>query len=398
MKKVSYYRVKARLAIFNKITSELEFLVLEKEFENVNLILAREEAFNYYESFIHGLLLGQGLSDSEIENISHEEVTKILNPYIDPGTFSDGLPDFIGNGIRLCLVVENEQANPSILQECVSIIQENEILVHWINEDNPGRPFPVPLHFLEAEYSFYMDNNYDTKSYVITIKYLDYDEYNEGFHNTALGIHTILQTPFNWTGYDKVNWWGDYKDVWDVNEKSKLGKEIQASKELTLKELIRKGEGQQVEFKPALLYHFGKKGYSKSVKYIVAKVICSFLNSKGGKLFIGVADNGELQGLNNDFSLAQPKGKDPRDYFKLEVDKIIREFFKDAASNISGDFETIDNVEIFVFTVFPSTKHPIFIKGLNGKEFFVRLTTSCEPYTDIEDIAKYCLTHWNTLN
>ena len=202
-----------------------------------------------------------------------------------------------------------------------------------------------------------------------------------------------MKTPFDWTGYDKAGWWGDYQD--DFGRKENTNLEIKQLKEESLKDLIQKGESQQVEFKPSLVYNFSKKGYSKQVRFIIAKVICSFLNSKGGKLFVGVNDNGTLQGLSYDFSLTRPEGKDPRDYFRLEVDRIIREYFKSTASDISGDFEIIDGVEIFVFTVFPS-KFPIFIEGLNGKEFFVRLTTSCEPYTDIEVIVRYCLSHWSS--
>ncbi len=111
-------------------------------------------------------------------------------------------------------------------------------------------------------------------------------------------------------------------------------------------------------------------------------------------MFVGVNDNKQIKGLQDDFSLAQPKGKDPKDYFSLQVDKLIREYFKGIASNISGEFIIVDSIEIFVFKVFPSKNKPIFIQGQNGKEFYVRLTTSCEPYTDIEEIATYCINHW----
>ena len=148
-----YYTVKARLAIFNKLTSELEFPEFEKRFANAEHILAREEAFGYYDSFIHSLLLGQGLSEYDIENISHREVTRILHPYIDPKTSSIiklgdkeiEMPDFIGNGIRVSLILGNIDDTESAAS--VSIPQENEIIIHWINEDNPEMPFPVPLHF-----------------------------------------------------------------------------------------------------------------------------------------------------------------------------------------------------------------------------------------------------------
>jgi hypothetical protein len=103
-----------------------------------------------------------------------------------------------------------------------------------------------------------------------------------------------------------------------------------------------------------------------------------------------------IQGLAYDFSLAKPKGKDPRDYFRIEVDKIIREYFKEFAHNISGDFETIEGQEIFIFTIYPTKSYPCFIYNAQGiKEFYVRLTTSSEPYSDIEQIARYCIDRWS---
>ena len=205
------------------------------------------------------------------------------------------MPDYIGNGIRVSLVIANENEDAIETPINVSILQKNEIIIHWINEDNPGMPFPVSLISLEKEYAFYVNNNFDTKGYIITIEYLDYDEYIDGYHDTALEAHTILETPFDWTGYDKLNWWGTYKDEWQEVDNENVNAEIQHSRELSTKEIIQRGESQQVEFKPSLLYHFGKKGYSRSVRYIIAKVICSFLNSKGGKLFIGLADDGKIQ-------------------------------------------------------------------------------------------------------
>jgi len=60
----------------------------------------------------------------------------------------------------------------------------------------------------------------------------------------------------------------------------------------------------------------------------------------------------------------------------------------------SGEFTEINGVEIYVFTVFPSKNRPVFINGQNGKEFYVRLMGSCEPYTDIEEITVYCIDRW----
>ena len=48
-------------------------------------------------------------------------------------------------------------------------------------------------------------------------------------------------------------------------------------------ELIKTGEGYTLEFK-------------ESVSYTMRKDICAFANSSGGKIIIGVADDGKIKG------------------------------------------------------------------------------------------------------
>ena len=71
-------------------------------------------------------------------------------------------------------------------------------------------------------------------------------------------------------------------------------------------------------------------------------------------------------------------------------------YFKALANNIQGDFYVVNGIEIFVLNVFPSKDNPVFIEGINGKEFFVRLMASSEPFTDVEQIVMYCLDRWKS--
>jgi len=59
--------------------------------------------------------------------------------------------------------------------------------------------------------------------------------------------------------------------------------------EVTLKTLILQGEGEQLDFKNKI---------SSCEK--IAKTLVAFANSKGGKLLVGVADNGVIKGVKNE--------------------------------------------------------------------------------------------------
>ncbi len=121
---------------------------------------------------------------------------------------------------------------------------------------------------------------------------------------------------------------------------------------------------------------------------MVAKSICAFLNSDGGCLFIGIKDNGTIKGLDSDYDLAN--GKDPKDYFRLAYDQMFKDFIGFSFKNkVSEDFYKILGKEIFVVTVFPSQRRPVFLKTKNTKKFFIRAEASTQQITDIEEIINY---------
>lgn len=377
-----HYIVKAKLIRFIK-DGEIDFIEFNEKFENSNPIIAREEAFKHYQNYIDVLLEGKGK-----EYYNDRQARKELTSFIDPGTmnkFTIGeqefeLSDSFGNGIGIYLVIDKPMQD-KIIDDKVG----DEYLIHGIV--SIGRDDPQGLmDGLNHEYWYYEHYGNDIKTYKRTVNFYEYDI-------EEAELNDILDTPFNWTGYD-VPYYGErvYDEEIETDKpQSELIKKSYA-------QLIDGGENNQVEFKSNLLYYHDKdkekSGYRMYVRHIIAKVICSFLNSNGGCLFVGVQDNKEITGIADDFSLVRPEGKDPKDYFTLEVDKIIRDYFKNFASNISGDFTVIDGKEIYVFTVFPSKHRPVFIKGQFAKEFYVRLMGSCEPFTDIEDITAYSIEKW----
>ena len=64
--------------------------------------------------------------------------------------------------------------------------------------------------------------------------------------------------------------------------------------------LIRNGENGMVEFKQTLDKNTFTGQASQDINKSVFKTICAYLNTKGGTLLIGVKDNGELFGIEND--------------------------------------------------------------------------------------------------
>lgn len=380
MKATVHYIVKTRL-IRSINDGEIDFIQSIKKFEDPNPIVAREKAFTWYQNYIDVLLQGKGV----IYSNDRRAREKMLS-YIQPGD-----DDAYGRGIGVYLVLdipieEDFLKLPDELSESLRDKPGEELLIHGIGQFVSNSPQTF-MDNLNTEMSYYKASEYETRSYERMVNFYEYDiqmaEMNE-----------ILATPFNWSGYDVSC------NVLDTPEVDDQTNEVEKRDVEKYIELIQKGEDNQVEFKPSMLYYYGKNGnysgYSNKVRHVVAKTICSFLNANGGHLIVGVQDDQTITGLNDDFSLVRPKGKDPEDYFRIEVDRLINQYFKPFASNIDTKLVTIDDKVICVFNVFPSKYRPVFINSLDGKqnEFYVRMTASSIHYLDVEVITEYCINKW----
>jgi Putative DNA-binding domain len=340
-----------------------------KVFEHENPIIAREEAFNHYQSYID-VLLGTK------KNITDKQTRIELTSFIDPGTSyrlwtgksEIEISDSFGKGIGVFMVIDEPLEDTDKVGE--------EIIIHGIGRIHSADDPQSLMDGLNHEYQYYNHYGYDVKNYKQTIDFCE-DGESESEPNE------ILKTPFDWTGFDKPQSEGD------SHETKKDEKET-----ITVEQLIKSGESNQVEFKPTLLFNFSTGKAGIGIKGIIAKAICAFLNSReGGYLLIGVTDKGEIQGLEHDYSLAN--GKNPKDFFLLEFDQMISHFLSFAIkSDVKGQFYELEAKEIFIVAVSPSKNRPIFLNGQQGKEFYVRGEASSQQLTDIEKIVNYCIDRW----
>lgn len=236
---------------------------------------------------------------------------------------------------------------------------------------------------LETEFEFYKDNNlYFENSKMITFCHLEDDD--------EPTTYEILPTSVNFSDKEESLWW------LSIAEAKKMLEDIieKKSEESQIERAFEYGENSFIEFKPSLLYNFKTQLASIGVKSIIAKVICSFLNSNGGKLLIGLNDRGEIQGLEHDFSLSN-KDND-FDFFRLEFENLLYQFFdKNVYNYIRADFNSDYDKTFFEISIKPSDM-PFFLinKKENRKEFYIRTITSSILINDIEEVVKYCLTHW----
>lgn len=161
--------------------------------------------------------------------------------------------------------------------------------------------------------------------------------------------------------------------------------------EIDLEEIIETGEHTFLEFKSTMRWNLREARQDKKMEEIILKSIAAFNNSEGGKLLIGVTDDGEILGLQDDYNTLKEANKD---HFELHLRNIVNNAYgKDfATTQITVGFPVIEEAEICEIDVKPGTK-PLFLEvisknGQKQKKFFVRSGNSSQDL-DIAETAEY---------
>ena len=135
-------------------------------------------------------------------------------------------------------------------------------------------------------------------------------------------------------------------------------------------ELIKRGESKTLEFKSTLRWNLKEDRKDNRVTHAALKTIAAFLNTEGGDLLIGVADDGSVVGIERD-------GFDNDDKFMLHLAQVVRNALGDRAGTcIDPRTQILDGGTVCVVSCQRSPE-PVFLrwKGLEGTpdgNFYVR--------------------------
>jgi len=136
---------------------------------------------------------------------------------------------------------------------------------------------------------------------------------------------------------------------------------------VTLEELVAEGESDELEFKASLRWDLVKGAVNKVLEDVVMKTIAAFANSNGGTLLVGVADTGDVLGLEADY---QSLGDVNRDQFELHLRNLLNQQFGTAfvTSKLAIKFHEVREKEICQVDVSPA-REPVVVttKDKNGQ-------------------------------
>ena len=156
-----------------------------------------------------------------------------------------------------------------------------------------------------------------------------------------------------------------------------------------MEDLIAEGESDELEFKSTLRWDLQENSINKKLEDVVIKTVAAFANSQGGTLLIGVADDGEIVGLDHDYNSLSGVG---RDKFELHLRNLLNQQFGTGfiTSKVVVKFHEIGDKEICQIAT-ASAKNPVIVtpKDKNGQlveRFYVRSGNSSQEMQQSEMI------------
>lgn len=165
--------------------------------------------------------------------------------------------------------------------------------------------------------------------------------------------------------------------------------------EKDLPSIVRRGEGPYLEFKSTLRWDMVETRINRALEGVVLKTLAGFLNSPiGGTLLIGVADNGEILGLEKDYQTLKKPGQDG--YEQAVMTLISSNLGADLCSYVHVLFHVIDNKEVCRLIISPSGR-PVFLDQGNSPKFYVR-TGGGTRDLNIKEALDYISERWRRLN
>lgn len=160
--------------------------------------------------------------------------------------------------------------------------------------------------------------------------------------------------------------------------------------ESSVEELLGEAETERVEFKSSAYYSYKPDVPERVITESVVKTIAGFLNAGGGTLLVGIADDGEVVGIQPDLDMKNFDG----DRYVNSLTTVIERSLGPLASTMAKvRLEAVDGVQVALMEVAPSPE-PVYARVSKwNRAFFVRVNNSTR-ILDGADLVGYVKQRW----
>jgi hypothetical protein len=162
--------------------------------------------------------------------------------------------------------------------------------------------------------------------------------------------------------------------------------------EKSITALIENGEDDTVEFKSSFRWDYNQQKSNKVLEGVIVKTLAGFMNTRnGGSLLIGVADDGSILGLENDYNTLKRKDRDG--FTQLLTSTVSEKIGTHACRLLRILFHEKDGRDICRIIIMPSPV-PVYVSDDGQSRFFVR-TASGTREMDVQEAITFIKARWD---
>jgi hypothetical protein len=157
-----------------------------------------------------------------------------------------------------------------------------------------------------------------------------------------------------------------------------------------LRVLIAKGESANLEFKSSFRWDLKENKLNRALEGVVLKTLAGYMNSDGGTLLIGVADDGSIVGLDNDYKTLK---KQDRDGFEQALmTAVATQLGGDACHNVQTVFQSLEQKDICRVIATPAHR-PVYLRTGDTPKLYVRTGVSTREL-NVQEAVNYMDARW----
>ena len=156
-------------------------------------------------------------------------------------------------------------------------------------------------------------------------------------------------------------------------------------------------EDAHLEYKSTLRWDIKEGTKASYIEDAVVKTIAGFANSKyGGTLLVGVADDGTIHGLEDDYNTFSKRGeRGDHDLWLAHLTNLLRRLGDYAATLVECDFFTINGGDIARIHVTPS-EHPVYDTKGDQQLFYWRYQERTSVVSNEIDLERIIASRWGS--
>ena len=175
-----------------------------------------------------------------------------------------------------------------------------------------------------------------------------------------------------------------------MQRRSERIEQLSAALQSDLHTLIAQGESASLEFKSSFRWDLHENKVNRAMEAVVLKTLAGYMNSNGGTLLIGVADDGTAVGLDHDYKTLKKQDRDG--FEQVLMTAIATKLGGDACSAVQVVFHSLDGKDVCRVMVAPMHR-PVYVKDGDDPKLYVRTGVSTREL-NVQEAINYTSVRW----